>query len=180
MKILVYCGLNDIEYFTPWYGHYDEYHLFEAHPSLAKKLKEELPEDENIFLHDKAVWIEDKNLEFYFSTINKAKNPQGSTIVQGKTTGGVDYTNPTIVNAINFDEYLKSLPAGEIYLKMDIEGAEYQVLNHMKNNGSLDIIDILDVEFHAYKFNDLTMISVHNETLSMIKEIVPKVIVQKI
>ena len=41
MKILVYCGLNDIDYFMPWYGHYDEYHLFEAHPSLAKKLKDD-------------------------------------------------------------------------------------------------------------------------------------------
>lgn len=178
-KILVYCGLNEIDYFTPWYGHYDEYHLFEAHPSLSKKLKEDLPEDENIFFHDKAVWVEDTKLKFYIGDRGNGKPPLGSTLLKGKTTGRVDYTSPTVVNAINFDKYLKSLPAGEIYLKMDIEGAEFKVLNHMNYNGSLDIIDILEVEFHAYKFYGLEMIGAENDTLSMIKEKVPKVIVHK-
>jgi len=41
-----------------------------------------------------------------------------------------------------------------IAVKMDIEGAEYDVLEHMKEEGTLDMVDYLGLEFHAHRFPD--------------------------
>jgi sacsin len=41
-----------------------------------------------------------------------------------------------------------------IVMKLDIEGAEYNVLEKMINDGSIDYINTLFVEWHDYQLKD--------------------------
>lgn len=175
MNIYVDCGVNSIGYFLERYGKYDQYHLFEANPDLCVELEKELPPDENVILHNKAVWIENTIMPFYFSTKDALTGPQGSTLIEGKKTMRVDYKHPIKVDAIDFDEYIKSLPEGSIHVKMDIEGAEYDVIQHMDVNGSLKLLSSFEVEFHSHKFKNKQLSIKHKNVKRTVEKTVPKV-----
>ena len=58
-----------------------------------------------------------------------------------------------VIWKMNFPLFLRSLiPPGRqhsfVVVKMDIEGAEYDILRAMLTNGSIDLVDVLHVEFH--------------------------------
>ena len=54
------------------------------------------------------------------------------------TINGIDISD--ILNKYNFDD--------EIIMKMDIEGAEYDLLLHLIKDGTLDLVDIMAIEYH--------------------------------
>lgn len=58
------------------------------------------------------------------------------------------------VKAFNFPAWLDRLKDKEIYLKMDIEGAEYPILEKMINFNLDKKIKLLMVEWHAGKMGD--------------------------
>lgn len=100
-------------------------------------------------IHGKAVWIKDGQVDFYFC----GKGSQGSTIVKEKFSNKVDHNNPVKVESIDFSFWLEQNFDKEdfIVLKMDIEGAEYEVLNKMIDDGTIDYVDELIIEFHGRK-----------------------------
>ena len=54
------------------------------------------------------------------------------------------------VEAFDFSEFLKSLPTcAEVVVKMDIEGSEVDVMNHLISTGAMTVIDELYIETHA-------------------------------
>jgi FkbM family methyltransferase len=59
--------------------------------------------------------------------------------------------NSIKVNIIDFSEYLvkKSHKYDKIIVKMDIEGAEVELLEHLIANGAVNHINVLYVEFHS-------------------------------
>ena len=49
----------------------------------------------------------------------------------------------------------KTKDGGEIaFLKMDIEGAELDLLEHMRNSGQFDVIRLTVAETHEHKFKE--------------------------
>ena len=52
------------------------------------------------------------------------------------------------VPCFDFSKLLESLVGREIYVKMDIEGAEFDVLRHLLEERTLRLITELYVEFH--------------------------------
>lgn len=89
---------------------------------------------DNIELHKKAVWINSKDLEFYES------NSMASS-VHAINTGG----NKVKVPAVRLKDFLDQKVD---FLKIDIEGAEYQVLLDIKSR--LLNIEKMFVEYHGY------------------------------
>ena len=137
--------------FTDW-----EYYLFEANPRLKSyhdQVINDYPQVEFNY-YNKAVWIEDGETDFYFSR----RGNSGSTIVKEKFSNKVDHDNPIKVETIDFSKWVSKNMNKDDYIlfKIDIEGAEYEVLNKMIDDGTLDYMDKIIVEFHNEKKMNLT------------------------
>jgi FkbM family methyltransferase len=89
---------------------------------------------DNIELHKKAVWVNGEDLEFYES------NSMASS-VHAMNTGG----NKVKVHAVRLKDFLDQKVD---FLKIDIEGAEYEVLLDIK--GCLLNVEKMFVEYHGY------------------------------
>ncbi len=130
----------------------DEYtiHSFEPNPSF-KTCYQNL---KNVVFHEEAVWILDGEVVFYLSD-----NPrqQGSTLIRSKATGCLKEENSIVVKCIDFSKWIKNnLEISQyIVLKMDIEGAEYEILKKMIQDNSIKYVNQLYIEFHYDKIGML-------------------------
>lgn len=104
---------------------------------------------EIVTLHECAVWTKDETRVFH-SQYWGART--GSSLIAGKMTTGGEL-RPIDVQCIDFANWIKMNVSFENYniLKIDIEGAEYDVIPHLIENGIKDIIDEWLVEFHGNK-----------------------------
>jgi len=130
-----------------WYKYIDkkkefEVISFEADPSF----KELCPE-----LISKAVWTHDGTIEF-----NKFALSGGSSVNDyraeqlEKQDAYKDTCEKIKVPCLDIDAWIKNSFGRHDYivLKLDIECAEYQILPHMIENGSIDYINKLYIEWH--------------------------------
>jgi len=78
---------------------------------------------------------------------------EGSTFMPGKLTG--DLGGEIHVRCINIDTWMKDVvgEADYVIVKMNVEGAEYELLPYLANTGKMDIIDELYVQLHSLKFD---------------------------
>ncbi|MFC1679838.1 FkbM family methyltransferase [Elusimicrobiota bacterium] len=124
----------------PW-----EVFAFECNPVLAPDLRK-LPVP-RLTVVDKAVWIHDKGMNFYI-----AVNPESSTLLKHKRTGQLSKV-PVRVGSVDFGEWLrgKFRKGDTVYVNLDIEGAEYDVLEKLLKDGGIEFVDKIYVEFHNTK-----------------------------
>jgi len=148
-KVFLDCGghkASSVKMFYRYYPEATQYevHSFEANPHLHHFFKEKKTK-----LHPKAVWIKDGEIEFWIG-----RNPvnMSATLIEGKTTGNFR-EKPIVVPCLDFSRWLKKNFTIEdhIVLKLDIEGAEYAVLNKMFEDGTIDYISDLYVDWHYSK-----------------------------
>lgn len=123
-------------------------HTFEPNSELWGRL-----EKSKVKLHKIAVWIYDGETDFYL-----AESRAGSTIVKGKLTAHVDYEHPIKVPCIDLSKWIKENFKQEdiIYLKLNIEGAEYEILRKMLADGTIKYLNRLFVNFHHKKITSIT------------------------
>lgn len=124
-----------------------EIHAFEPNPILnTQDCVDKL--DLNIKLHNKAVWIKDG--VFNFKQYGSDGQSQGSLLEE--TNGDkkyADYFSSVEVETIDFYKFLKSFDESqEIYIKMDIECAEYEVLDYLLACGWPKNIKHIWIEWH--------------------------------
>lgn len=94
----------------------------------------------------KAVWTEDGKLEFAV-----ANRDDASHISQLRTNTDKRITVP----CVDFSRFVDELPTDStIVCSMDIEGAEFPILEKMLEENTIDKIDLLDIEFHDRLFDD--------------------------
>ena len=99
-----------------------------------------------VVLARKAAWIEDGEVEFarvrglrgWDSTVMRAKN------AQGEWTGSGDVIR---VPCFDFSSWLRGLPEPPI-VKLDVEGAEFPILEKLVEDGSDALVSELLVEWH--------------------------------
>ena len=147
-KVFIDCGAHkgqSVRYFRENFKDAREYevHSFEPNTDLHDLLRLQKSK-----IHKEAVWIEDGEIDFY-----KAQQSQGATLVLGKTTANIDYDNPIKVPCISLSHWIKESFDKEDYivLKLNVEGAEYEILFQMMRDKTIDYIDELYVEFHSNK-----------------------------
>ena len=137
-----------------------EYFAFEANPYLFEAHKNRHPFCK---LEQKAVWIEDCTLPFYVVKIDRygKENPftGASTLNKKKSQWNMNIhkeEEEVEAEAINFSNFILNNFKKEdnIVVKMDIEGAEYAILNKMLDDHSIDYINHLIVEFHDEKVQE--------------------------
>jgi FkbM family methyltransferase len=164
-RIFVDCGFNTgevLQSFIDFLPKDFKYYGFEINEPLfaqaALGLLHRNPEI--VSLEFQAVSDRDGEAEFFFSgTSHGLVIGEGTTIVQDKQPDVTQYDRPQKARAIDFSNWVAQVARNHtsgrppyVVIKMDIEGAECLVLEHMADMGTLHNIDILIIEFHSYLF----------------------------
>ena len=131
------CGANigtSCLYFKSLYPH-AKIKAFEADTKIASILEKNLRQNgiEDIEILQRAVWIDDKGIEF------STDGADGGSIYKGERTQKIE--------SIRLKDYLESSSTIDL-LKIDIEGAEYEVLKDCQD--SLAVVERLFVEYHSW------------------------------
>lgn len=150
-KIFIDCGSNigqSVSHFKTMSLYSPDFiiYCFEPLPCFDEMYKNR----KDIIFSNKAVWINNGEINFY---ISKKMGGIGSTLKKEKRSFHPDSKNPIRVECFDFSKWIINNFSKEDYiiLKMDIEGAEYDVLEKMVNDGSIYYIKKAFVEFHARK-----------------------------
>tara|TARA_A100001201_G_C4087399_1_gene200967 strand:+ start:283 stop:903 length:621 start_codon:yes stop_codon:yes gene_type:complete len=97
----------------------------------------------------KAIWIYDGQIQFH------EKNPssEGNTLLMEKVYLENKIYRTKTVDCISLSDWIKSNFSKEDYiiLKLDIEGAEYEVMRHLEENNIFDFVNIFFCEIHGLK-----------------------------
>jgi FkbM family methyltransferase len=157
-RVFVDCGANTCTILRRFLAKFPdfEFFAFEPQPELQDKADEVIREhpDRKITFAGKAVWTCDEQLQFFLAGSWTDNYRGGSTLVEGQTGNEcqVDYAHPVQVEAFDFSRWLSSnfTERDYIVVKMDIEGAEYDVLEKMIEDNSLRLVNELYVEFHQH------------------------------
>lgn len=131
------------------------FELFEPNPNCVEKLREldEVKSGE-VTLHPVGVGAKEGLFDFFgLDDAEGGKHSQGGSIVQEHNSDRYNSsTDKSIrVRIINFSSYLaeKSAKYDRIICKMDIEGAEVELLESLLKEKTADLISVLYVEFHS-------------------------------
>jgi FkbM family methyltransferase len=145
---------------------------FEPTPSLACELNEMFRGDSRVSILDYAAWIEDGLIELFPGAVSD----QSSTLIRGKQhvpEWSVDYARGFPVKCLDFDRWLSEAtsPHDHVVVKMDIEGAEYRVLEKLIASGSIGRVKEIRVEWHWKKFPDevshIQHVKIRNQVTSL-------------
>lgn len=152
-KYFIDCGAYDgcsVRFFRQKCDPNCQYHIysFEANPKYARNF----PKFENHTFYNKAVWIYNGIADFYLSY---SAFQDGSTLIKDKITGNLDKEKPMTIECIDLSGWIKKNLNRQDYiiLKMNIEGAEYRVLEKMIEDNTIDYINRLFVNWHWHKIS---------------------------
>lgn len=97
----------------------------------------------------KAAWIYDGKIDFYVSK-NNPGFVQGSSVYKDKITGNLDKNHPLKIECIDFSQWIKTnfSTNDTIYVKMNIEGSEYDILEKMIKDDTINYINKIFVSWH--------------------------------
>lgn len=129
---------------------------FEPNSYAFDKLKTLTLKFNNIELRKEAAGIKNQKIKLFLHKdfINtKADLTQASSLLDSKPN--ISSFNFELVNEIDFAEFLKSLNESVALIKIDIEGYEIQLLNHLLDVNVVNKVGAFYVETHERKFPDL-------------------------
>ena len=149
-KVFLDCGANAGQSLFRFMRHFKdqseyEIHCFEPNLELHTHIRDKR---NHVHVHGVAVWIKNEMIKFYV-----ADHHESSSLMVNKTTGNITDDNYITVKGMDFSRWILETfdKKNFIVLKMNIEGAEYAVLDKMINDGSIDYINSLVVSFHDHK-----------------------------
>ena len=171
MKYFLDLGGNDSCSAKIWRKMYDpkaEYKIytFEPEPDFEQYYQT----IENHVLIPSGVWIEDGLMHFYQDILDSRK--AGGSMMQDKFSSNLDKEHPITISTVDFSQWLihNFNMNDEVIVKMDIEGAEYQVIPKMFDDNTLQYIDKLMIEWHWKKLKGFQK-ELHNECVKMVSSI---------
>ena len=123
-------------------------HCFEPHPVLFKNLQEKHKNNELVFLNEVAVSNNNGESYLYFKKEPTSNTDDGSTLNIKKNNVSGEYKKT--VKTIKLSDYILKFDKVDV-LKMDIEGAEYDVFNELIESGAIHKIKYIFYECHAHK-----------------------------
>ncbi len=153
MKIFIDCGANkgsDINKFKINNKDHQSWRIIAFEPNTEcveyMTINNRL---DNVELIEKAVWIEDSTMTFYIGS-----NTKSSTLRSDKRS--LMSNKKRTVETIDLSKYISQFNEEDyIILVLDVEGSEYEVLEKMLTENTIDLIDKIYVEFHTNKMNNI-------------------------
>lgn len=133
---------------------------FEPVPGLAKQLQEIHKNDPLVYVQNSAVWINDDVKQFYLSE----EYTDGSSLLT--SLNNLNKNHYIKIPCFDLSSWIKNTftPDDYLILKLDIEGAEYEVLNKLIEDGTINMINEFWGEWHDMKISD-------NTTLQLSKKV---------
>lgn len=116
-------------------------YAFEPNKAIERR---EFPVD--LIWSNEAVWITDGTVTFDIG------GREDSSCIEG--TAGHTEPEKITVPCIDFSTFVAELPEAYIICSMDIEGAEFKVLQKMLKDHTIDKINFLEIEFHHRLMTD--------------------------
>jgi len=149
MKILIDCGASDgsaIREIDDKYGMFDKIYAIEPNPENFRQINSN---NSRVIKIEAAISTAYRNINLYLS-----EQYDGSTLYPSKLSGGINNDNFVEVKAIDFGDWLAKNVIRDDYVvcKMDVEGAEFDVLEHLLKTKKMELIDVLLVEWHPSRF----------------------------
>ncbi len=127
-------------------------HAFEPNPVAFEMLSRNLGNWPNITLHNAAVSNCDGEASLYLHELHKENEVAFSTGSSLKAEKTNVLQNETVsVQTVDLARFINSLPQSIHLMKMDIEGAEVDVIPHLVAQGSFDHIENAVIETHERK-----------------------------
>lgn len=123
---------------------------FEPDPGAYPVLEKEVGELPNVTLIHKAAGHQNDTLMLHRSEKWSADDPAGHTEGSSLVNPGKseNEANAVKVEVVDFIEFIESLDRDIRIIKMDIEGAEWELMNRLIDHPVLDRIDCIFVETH--------------------------------
>lgn len=149
-QIFIDCGAHIGESVHYFRKHYDPDHVFEVicFEPLPENI-EKLKKIQGVRVMPYAISTIDDTVKFYTGL------PQSGSLSDQKRTGGLDGDTHIMVDTINFAYWFNRLVSGdyvpEITIKMNVEGAEYEVIDRMNQWGLLPFVHKWYVQWHWQK-----------------------------
>tara|TARA_R110002110_G_scaffold47095_2_gene141624 strand:+ start:1571 stop:2230 length:660 start_codon:yes stop_codon:yes gene_type:complete len=138
---------TSVQNFKTNYPDAEKYEIFSFEGNSG--FRKHFDEHPDVKLEVALVWTKDGEQTFF-----NAQNESSSVY---KAKAGV--AKKVTVKSIDLDNYIKQNfdKQDEIILKLDIEGAEYEVLEHMIKNGSIEYVNKLFIEWHCAKVQEISV-----------------------
>lgn len=127
-------------------------YAFEPHPTLFKLLVENTKRYQNITLFNAAASSHDGTATFHMDSKDDGLS-EGSTLKEDKS----NLVDPTTVEVrvMDFGGFVSSLDCDVSLIKMDIEGAEYDVITSLIDHDVIPKLGRVMVEDHCNLFESL-------------------------
>lgn len=144
LSFMQWCNLIDK---APW-----EIYAFEPNPRMKETLEILAKERPNMSVWPHAAWTAMESIKM---TIRPEDRPLGSTVMHNKIDWGQGVV--TNVPAMDMAFWLVTHvePGDQVIMKMDIEGAEFPVLDHLIKTGAINLITTLLIEWHDGKLKSM-------------------------
>ena len=116
-------------------------------------LDKRFSKNEKIKCYNKACWIKNEKIKFYhheWSKYNSVHWSNGNSLKEDKTN--INKQDFEYVEAIDISEFINNLETDIDLLKIDIEGAEIEVINHLIDTGIIHKIKKIVCEVHDKKY----------------------------
>jgi FkbM family methyltransferase len=124
---------------------------FEPVPSCFKQLKQNLSRMKNVTAFEKMVTNDGgEERDLFVGSVN---DHEGSTSLLNKITGNVDYTKPIRVKTVGIKNFLTRAKADCVILKMNIEGGEYELMDHIIKDDLMPCFNQIYVQTHKHKID---------------------------
>lgn len=111
---------------------------------------------EDVKVYRRAAWIFDGRIPLYINP--RRPTIEGSSVYKDKITGALDPQHPMLVPCIDFSAWLgRTFTIDDhVVVKMNIEGAEYEVLDKCLKDGTVALIDELHIQWHKHKIPSIS------------------------
>ncbi len=159
--VVLDCGANVGEVTVPLARTGAHVHAFEPDPYAFGKLSKATKGMENVTLHNAAVGVSSGSIKLMRAD-NFDNNPRGasvkSTVISGGRMIAEEGKNTIDVALVSLPEFIadmKEKHGGIAFLKMDIEGAELEILEKMLEEKLFESVGLTVAETHENKFKTL-------------------------
>jgi FkbM family methyltransferase len=122
--------------------------LHDFNLDMTKKHIESLGHTHHLYKQT-AAWIVNENLTFFLDTVNTVKNFWGSSLHKEHNDAKRSNFKNVTVTGVDISMLLKEFNKDdEIVMKVDIEGSEYALLDHLIRESTIHLVDLISIEFH--------------------------------
>ena len=146
-SVCIDCGANIGQETIPWAERGAEVYAFEPHPECFKILTEKTARYNKVHLYEKGVWYKNSTMNLYFREGTKSEEiSESSSLLKSKPN--VDEENYIKVEIIDLVEFIRGLNKRIDILKIDIEGAEVELIQKIIDTKIYEDIGLVLVETH--------------------------------